>query len=212
VAILLSRPEPFRLLLAFYLGGLSVSLLAGFLILGAFEGGAHLLDSNSDSPGSSVSIYCGLLGLVVAWLLVSESGRARIVSWRTRHASTYHRHRVGDISAWTEGRLAGASVAVAFGVGMAINLPSPVYVLALGSIAGGDHSRGGQIALVLLFNAIMFLLVEVPLLGNRLRPEATGARVSSFAVWLNAHGLRVVGFIVAFFSASLLLQGILTVA
>jgi hypothetical protein len=42
-----------------------------------------------------------------------------------------------------------------------INLPGPFYVLALGKIAHGSYSTVQQVGLILLFNAIMFLLLEV---------------------------------------------------
>ena len=55
-------------------------------------------------------------------------------------------------------------------VGAAINLPGPFYLLALGDIASGGYSTPRR-SLIVLFNAIMFLLVEVPLVGYLLRPE-----------------------------------------
>ena len=117
-------------------------------------------------------------------------------------------YRLYDFSDWTERRLSGASVLVAFLVGGAINLPSPVYLLALGKIATGAHGPAGEAGLVLLFNAIMFGLVELPLLGYLLRPRETAARVAAFSTWLNANGIRVVGFVVVLFSVSLILQGL----
>jgi hypothetical protein len=48
-------------------------------------------------------------------------------------------------------------------VGVVINLPGPFYLLALGKIAHGGYSTLVQVLLILLFNAIMFLLLEVRL-------------------------------------------------
>ena len=56
-------------------------------------------------------------------------------------------------------------------VGAAINLPGPFYLLALGDIATGGYSTAEQLGLIVLFNAIMFLLVEVPLTGYLVQPE-----------------------------------------
>jgi hypothetical protein len=50
---------------------------------------------------------------------------------------------------------------VALLIGAVINLPGPFYLLALGKIARGDYSTVGQVGLILLFIAIMFLLLEV---------------------------------------------------
>ena len=50
-------------------------------------------------------------------------------------------------------------------IGAAINLPGPFYVLALGEIASGPYDSLASLGLILLFNAIMFTLLEVPLVG-----------------------------------------------
>ena len=86
-------------------------------------------------------------------------------------------------------------------------MPGPFYLLALGKIAHGSYSTLQQIALILLFNAIMFLLLEVPLVGYLIRPEATAKRVTAMSRWLNANGLRITGWLVGGFGAGLLAQG-----
>ena len=93
-------------------------------------------------------------------------------------------------------------------VGAAINLPGPFYLLALGDIATGNHGTAEQLGLIVLFNAIMFVLVEVPLVGYLVRPEATAERVASFATWLNANGLRVMGWLVGAVGIGLIVQGL----
>lgn len=60
----------------------------------------------------------------------------------------------------------------------------------------------------MLFNAIMFLLLEVPLVGYLLRPEQTAERVAALATWLNANGLRVIGWLVGAVGVSLVVQGV----
>ena len=91
-------------------------------------------------------------------------------------------------------------------VSAAINLPGPFYLLALADIATGDYSTAEQLSLIVLFNAIMFLLVEVPLIGYLVRPESTAERVGSFATWLNASGLRVMGWLVGAVGVGLIVQ------
>jgi hypothetical protein len=50
VAILVSRPEPHRLILAFYLGGLLMSVTAGLVVLKVFQDGGGILGSDSGGP------------------------------------------------------------------------------------------------------------------------------------------------------------------
>lgn len=47
VAILISRPEPRRLILAFYLGGLLMSVAAGLAVTKVFEDGGEIAGSDS---------------------------------------------------------------------------------------------------------------------------------------------------------------------
>ena len=60
--------------------------------------------------------------------------------------------------------------------------------------------------------AIMFLLLEVPLLGYLVRPEQTAELVAHMSTWLNANGLRVMGWLVGAVGTSLVVQGIAAAA
>ena len=50
VAIMISRPSPRRLLLAFYLGGLIASLTSGLFVLSAFNDGNAVLEQHLIQP------------------------------------------------------------------------------------------------------------------------------------------------------------------
>jgi hypothetical protein len=209
VAIIISRPEPRRLLLAFYAGGVIVSVGAGIVVLNAFIRGDSVVGNSSSSPNPGTSIVTGVLALVLGGLMVSDRGRALLNRWRSRHP---RRHEKKDGASWAERRLDQANAVVAFAIGAAINLPGPFYVLALGEIASGDYSRSAEFGLILLFNAIMFVLIEVPLVGYVLRPERTAEQVAELAIWLNRNGLRVMGALVALIGFSLVVQGLAAVA
>src|SRR3954453_22184956 len=194
VAIIISRPEPRPLLLAFYAGGLLVSLIGGVALLSVFNSGDSALGNSSSDPNPATSIVAGLLALVFSWLLVSSTGRERLSRWRARGKEAEPASPKGP--SWAERRLSEAGAAVAFTVGAAINLPGPFYILALGDIAQGDYSAAQSAALILLFNAIMFLLLEVPLVGYMIRPEQTAEQVARLSAWLHRNGLRLTGWLV----------------
>ena len=209
VAVMISRPEPRGLLLAFYLGGLISSLTSGVVVLAYFNDGNALLGSTSSAPSPGTSITAGLVSLVLAWLMASRRGRALLDRWRSRHPP---RHDKKQGPSWAERHLDRANARVAFVVGAVINLPGPFYLLALGDIATGDYSTAEQLSLIVLFNAIMFLLVEVPLIGYLVRPEKTAEQVASFATWLNANGLRIMGWLVGAVGVGLIVQGLAAAA
>lgn len=210
VAIMISRPEPRRLLLAFYAGGVIVSVSAGVAVLALFNRDSAVLGNTRSNPNPITSIVAGVASLLLAWLLVSGRGRAWLDRWRGRHP---RRHaRTDDRPSWAERHLDRANAAVAFAVGGAINLPGPFYLLALGDLASGPYSTLEAVGLILLFNAIMFALLEVPLVGYVVRPERTAERVARLAGWLNANGLRVTGWLIGAVGLSLVAQGIAAAA
>jgi hypothetical protein len=205
VAIMISRPEPRRLLLAFYAGALIVSITAGIVVLDAFNSGGTVIGNTSSSPNPGTSIVLGLAAFALAWMMVSQHGRALLDRPRARHPP--RRPKPAGPS-WAERRLDRANAAVAFAIGAAINLPGPFYVLALGEIANGSYDAVASLGLILLFNAIMFTLLEVPLVGYLVRPERTTEQVARLSIWLNANGLRIMGALIGLVGVSLVVQGI----
>jgi hypothetical protein len=104
--------------------------------------------------------------------------------------------------------LGNGSVGVAFVAGAILNLPGPFYLIALGDIGQGHYSPLAELGLVIFFNVIMLLMVEVPMVGYLFNPEATDRRVGQFAAWLNRNGMRIIGTIATLWGASLLAKGL----
>jgi hypothetical protein len=205
VAIMISRPEPRRLLIAFYIGGLIASLTVGIVTLAVLKNGDSALGSTRSAPAPGVSIVTGALGLLLAWLMVSTRGHAILDRWGGR------RHRKPKTDAgpsWAERRLGGASWKIALLVGAVINLPGPFYLLALGNIAKAGDSTPQAVALILLFNLIMFWLLEGPIVGYLVAPEKTAKWVASLSQTISSNGLRITGSFVGVVAVGLIVQGI----
>lgn len=82
----------------------------------------------------------------------------------------------------------------------------------LSDIALGGYSTLQQVGLILAFNAIMFVLLEIPLIGYLVRPEATAKRVATTSRWRDANGLRITGWLIGLFGAGLLAEGVAALA
>ena len=87
--------------------------------------------------------------------------------------------------------LAHGTPRTAFALGLILNLPGIWYLIALKDIADGKRGTITAVLLILLFNAIMFLLIEVPLIGYLISPDGTRTRVQRFRTWLSEHNRRV---------------------
>jgi hypothetical protein len=73
-----------------------------------------------------------------------------------------------------------------------------------------DLSVASTVASVLVFNAIMLILLELPLLGYLLRPDATAAAVDRFSRWLSRRGAQILIAGGTFIGCALLLRGALS--
>ncbi len=211
VVIIFTRPNPARLLGAFLIGGLTTSVLVGLGVLALIKGSGVVGGSSSHSISPTIDVIAGLLSLSLAFLVAT----GRPLPFAGRRAE--RKSAKADATAepkdpWSKRMLERDSLAVAFGLGILIDLPSVWYLAALKDIAEAGHSTGADIALVLLFNAIMFVLVEVPLAFYLLAPERAAAGAARFDEWSRSH-LRQIGAVVAtVIGAYLLINGIVGLA
>jgi hypothetical protein len=205
VAIMISRPEPRLLLIAFYAGGMIISVAVGIAIVALLKNGHNVLGNTKSAPAPGVSIVMGALALLFAWLMVSTRGHAILDRWGGRHR---RKPKTDAGPSWAERRLGGASWKIALLVGAVINLPGPFYLLALDKIAKAGDSTPHAVALILLFNLIMFWLLEGPLGGYLVAPETTAKWVASLSQIISSNGLRITGSFVGVVGVGLIGQGI----
>jgi len=72
-----------------------------------------------------------------------------------------------------------------------LDLPSVWYVIALKDIAGGGYSTATEVILIIVFNVIMFAVIEVPLAAYLIAPERAAARAAAFNSWLHSHTRQI---------------------
>jgi hypothetical protein len=189
VVVMLTRPDPRRLLAAFRFGGVLVSVTCGLIIVFVLKGTISASRQRSASP--KIDLIAGILSLVLAiGLWARRNGRRPgdrkpPAAYPTSDSlSCADNPRGSDHPSFTGRMLARGSLKSAFAAGMILNLPGIWYLIALKDIAQANHSAVTDVLLILLFNAIMFLIVELPLIGYLVRPDETKARVERFRIWL----------------------------
>ena len=205
-AVILSRQRPARLLLAFWIGGLITSISAGLAILAMFGDHAAALDTSGGRSLSPVNtLLAGFGAILIAVLIGTRQGVRLIDRWRRRRERT--RPKRPDRAPWSERMLGNGSTGVAFVAGAILNLPGPFYLIALGDIASADYAPAAEVLIVVAFNLIMLLMVEVPMIGYVFDPERTDRWVGEFAAWLNRNGMRIIALIAGGWGTSLLVKG-----
>ena len=210
VLFALTRPNPVRLLAAFYVGGLVTSVTIGLLVLFVAEGsGAVTQDKHSVSPW--VDLVAGLLSLLLAFAVAR--GRDEPLRERRRlrkEAKAESQPDTEPRDPWTTRLLARDSMGMALGLGIVLDLPSVWYLAALNQIAKSGYTTTVEIVLVLGFNLVMFALVEIPLLMFLLNPERAQARVERLNAALRDHARQLAVTVAGLVGGYLTINALLT--
>jgi hypothetical protein len=208
VVILLSQPRRRALLTAYLAGGLTISITLGLGIVAALKGSNAV--PKSDSRASWVTdLAAGGLALLLAVALAVHADARFKARHRARHPAKPALPGDEKKEPISQRLLARGSVPIVFIAAVAINLPGVSYLVGLKDIAAAHHSTGADIALVVAFNMIMFLLAEIPLLGLIVAPVPTVARVHRVNGWFSANGRTIAIVICALLGCFLIARGII---
>jgi hypothetical protein len=204
VILILGQPKPLRMLLGFLVGGLAISLIAGIAIIRALESSGAVGKSNH-STKPIVSIVLGAVSLLVAWGI--SSGRiSRGLRKRKRPdrpTSTPARPSI------TTRALSRGSIAMAFAAGLVLNLPGVWYLEALTEIAKAKPSTASALLQILVFNVIMFALVEFPAVAYIVSPERAAQTVQRVSDWGHSHSRKVAIVLATAVGVWLVVKGII---
>jgi hypothetical protein len=213
VVVILTRPNPLRLLWACYLGGAAMTLGCSAGVLLAFRSHESIAGSNSRGLGSGTYLIAGLIGLLFAALVATPAGRDLLDRARPRMPARLRKRTPGSEGqdkrqSRTERLLERGSIAVATGVGAILGIPGPFDLLALGHLARSDYGPILVITAIAAFTLIKFLLIELPILSYIVEPDVTAARVARFAAWLKRRKIELLAGIVGVVAVVLIVRGI----
>ena len=186
VILILARPRPLRMLFGFLAGGLTISVIAGIAIVRALESsGAVSTSQHTTKP--IVSIVAGAVSLAVAW---------GIWSGAINRGLSKHKRRKRDPDAPKKPSMASralsrGSITMAFAAGLVLNLPGVWYLDALTEIAKAMPSNASALLQLLVFNVIMFALVELPIVAYVVNPEGAAGLVQRASEWGHDHSREV---------------------
>ena len=183
VIVILTQPNPRRLLAAYLAGAMLASLALGLVIVAGLNSG-HVLNGDSGRTiNPAVDLVVGLLLLGLLYALLSGRGH----SLADRRERKKAKQAESDKPSWSDRILGHESVALTFLLGIALNLPGALYLVALTQIASADQGTVADVLQVLVYNLIMFAWAEIPLIAYGLAPERTEAFIKKVHDWLGAH-------------------------
>jgi hypothetical protein len=212
VAIMLSRRQAARLLVAYLVGGFGISVGVGVVVLFALGRPAFGGDSgNLESPAGDIGTGVVLLAIAV---VVATGAGARLAAVVKARARSHARAKSSDASdeakrpSLLDRARATDSPWVAWVAGIAWGTPGAFYLAALALIANSPDSSARQIATIVVFNLVMFALVEVPLVAFLVAPDLTRARIQRSSEWTSAHRRTFVAVVVGVLAAYALVKGL----
>lgn len=188
--VMLMLPRPRRLLVGYLLGAAMTSITLGLVIVFTLRH-SGITHSAKATLGPAEDIALGCIALVVAYVLGTE-----------RDEPIRERRRERKVAKGPQGPprwqqfLGRGSARVTFAVGACLTLPGATYITALYRIADEELADPATVAVVLAFNVIMLMLLEIPLLAYTLAPEWTPRAIERFKAKLRERG-RIWGVRVA---------------
>jgi hypothetical protein len=226
VVIILTRPDPRRLLWTCYLASLAMSVGSGLAIFAAFRDHETVAGVSSQRLGPAAYLVVGALAVLLAAAMATSRGRAVLARARpaSRRSGTADRDarttdrdaRATDASqpnamrmrARAEHALSEGSLLIAALVGVLLAVPGPFDLLALGHLARNGDTILAALGVLIVFALVKFLLIELPIAGYVIDPDGTAARVNRFATWMKENKLMATAAIVAIVGAVLVVEGL----
>ena len=213
VVIILTRPNPQPLLWACCLASLLVSIGSSVVIFAVFQSRGSVAGTSSHRLGPVAYLSVGAVALVLAILIATRRGRARLDRDRPALRRGARRRRPGSAAAATtraraERALSEGSVVVACVVGALLAIPGPFDLVALGRLARSGYGLVTAAGTMAVFALIKFILIELPIAGYTIDRDATAVRVNRFSGWMQTNKFAAVAAIAGVFGIALIGRGI----
>jgi hypothetical protein len=193
VMLLLDHPK--RLLLGYLLGAMMTSVTLGLVIVFALHGSSGATSTGQSTVSPATDLALGGLLLVVAYAI--RPGRIRSETGRLAERRRRRAEKKGEKGPprWQQA-LSKGTARTTFVIGALLTLPGASYLIGLDHIAAKHASTPATVGLIVGFNLIMLILLELPLLAYTFAPDRTPEDVNRFKAWFNRNS-RVLGFRVA---------------
>jgi hypothetical protein len=207
VTLMLLTEHPKRLMLGYLLGAYTTSITVGLAIVFALhDSGA--VSTSKQTIGPVEDLVIGGLLLLVAYVIGTDRARP-LRERRERRKEAKQAKNGGEKKEALPMRLLGlGSPRIAFVVGLLLSFPGVSYLTGLSHIDKLEAGVAPTVLLVIGFCLIQQLLLEVPLVGYMLKPEATQGAVDGFREWLTRNGRRAGIWVAIVLGALLVIRGI----
>ena len=109
---------------------------------------------------------------------------------------------------WAQRSLREPRLGLAVFIGVLVGLPGASYIAALHNLIAGKNPTATQVAAVIVFAIIEFLLIIVPWALLELRPEGTAAMLRKSQAWLAGHARQLLAGVAVILGAYLVISAL----
>jgi hypothetical protein len=202
--VMLLLPNPKRLMLGYLAGALTTGVLLGVAIVEWMSGSGAVSEAkHTIAPG--VDLALGVLALIAASVI--RNGRAERARERRREKRA---GKPKKTPRWQQA-LSGGSPRTTYLIGLLLSFPGASYLASLTEISRQHLSTGGVVVTVLAVNAVMLILLELPLISFFVAPEWTPLAVERFKVWMAENGGRALVRALTVIGVLFIARGVITI-
>jgi hypothetical protein len=223
-AILMSRRQAIRNLIAYWLGGIVAGISVGIVVLLLFRDVALVAIENAVASmnevrsavgfsGGRLQIAIGMLALLGVAVLVARQ-RARVGAPvavgggdATGPAPESSKSFVARLGAITQTMVQSGGHWPSFIAGLGSTVPPIEGPLVLTVIIASKSELGTQFSAFVVFILVMLLFVEIPILGYLAAPQRTQAIMHYLNGWIHAHRLQIIQAALAVSGVLFVVQG-----
>jgi len=202
--VMLFATDPRRLMSGFLLGAYTISISLGLVIVFALQD-SRAVSTTQRTISPAVDVVLGLLLLLVAFVIHSDRDARVQERRRTRAAAKGPK----EAPRWRK-TLDKGSARSAFVVGILLTLPGASYLAGMHRISTQQLSTVTTVLAVIVFCVIMLLLIEVPLLGFVISPDASRRTIKRFTDWVGMNARSIITRVALVIGTLLLLRAAIT--
>ena len=204
--LLIENRRPRAMFLCVLLGGLTVGITIGLLDVLVFRVDAI---SSQKTVSAGVDLALGLLLLVVGALVATGRLQARRKAAVPAGGAPPAMPEKKD--GWAR-LLAEPRLGLAMLIGAVCGIPGAAYLSGLHILVTSKSSTANQVAGVILFVFIEFLLIIIPFAFLELRPEATKTALTNSQAWLLGHARQLMAYTALILGAYLTVSALIRLA
>jgi Sap, sulfolipid-1-addressing protein len=177
--LMLLLPNPKRLMIGYWLGAMLTSITLGLLIVFSLKS-SGIVSTTKHTLSPLADILIGGLTLIIAAVLAS----GRDAPYRERRA----KKKEGKPPPRWQRELRRGTPRTTFVIGALLTLPGASYLAGLDKLTKLDYSTVATVIVVIAFNLVMLLLLELPMIAFSVAPEWTPAAIERAKAWAGIHG------------------------